>query len=164
MKRKFYITDIEIILPKLQKRIKVEKLSIIFKDKMSTSEFDETLEQLLQNDRPKYPPNQEQDNDHLTYDSNKDSDNDSIYSEDSTIKENLNIDTEIMSPIIEPIIDVVSLPDIGTTETDTKDGQRSYAVLRGPVSAGPVFVGPDRGPWRSRTELRTAGPTFRSLL
>ena len=74
MKRKFHITDIEIILPKSQKRIKVEKLSIIFKDKMSTSEFDETLEQLLQNDRPKYSPSQEQDYDHLTYDS-KDSDN-----------------------------------------------------------------------------------------
>jgi hypothetical protein len=45
-----------------------------------------------------------------------------------------------------------------------KDGQRSYAVLRGPVSAGPVFVGPDRGLWHSRTELKTAGPVFRSLL
>ena len=119
MKRKFYITDIEIILPKSQKRLKVEKLSIIFKEKMSTSEFDETLEQLLQNDRPKYPPNQEQDYDHLTYDS-KDSDDDSVCTENSTIKESLNIDTEIMSPIIEPIIDVVSLPDTGTTETDTE--------------------------------------------
>ena len=87
---------------------------------MSTSEFDETLEQLLQNDRPKYSPNQEQDNDHLTYDSDNDSDNDSIHSEDSTIKENLNIDTEIMSPITESIIDVVSVPDTEKTKTDTE--------------------------------------------
>ena len=38
---------------------------------------------------------------------------------------------------------------------------RSYAVRS---QAGPVFVGPDRGLWHSRTELKTAGPTFRSLL
>src|ERR1700722_8566264 len=96
MKRKFHITDIEIVLPKSQKRIKIEKLSIIFKDKMSTTEFDETLEQLLQKDQPKYSPNQEQDYDHLTYDS----DNDSTYSKTSTIKENYDTENdyaEIMS-------------------------------------------------------------------
>ena len=59
MKRKFHITDIEIVLPKSLKRIKISNLTITLKNKMSTTEFDDELEYLLSKDR-KFPNAQQQ--------------------------------------------------------------------------------------------------------
>ena len=49
MKRKFHLTNIEIILPR-NKRIKISKLSVKLKNKMSESEFEEILNET----RPKW--------------------------------------------------------------------------------------------------------------
>lgn len=105
MKRKFHLINIEIILPS-QKRIKVEKLTIKLKNKMSTKEFQDELEYLKRS--PKYSNNQ-QDSDHLTYDT----EDDDICSETSTVKNDylsdnpvLEYDHKIETMPHEPIIDV----------------------------------------------------------
>src|SRR5579862_5228468 len=117
MKRKFHITNIEIVLPQSQKRVKIEELSIKFKERMSEQEFKE-LEQLLNNDRQKYSPNQEQDNNHLIYDS----DSESTYSDKSTVKDSDNDDQEILSEKS----DIISILD------ESENTETSGEIVRTP--------------------------------
>ena len=112
MKQKFHITNIEIVLPQSQKHIKIEKLFIKFKEKMTEQEFKE-LEQLLSNDWQKYSPNQEQDNDHLIYDSDdKSTYSESTYSDKSTVKNSDDDDQVILSEES----DIISILDGSNSE------------------------------------------------
>jgi len=93
MKRNFELTNIEIVLPS-KKRIKIKKLSIKLRKRMSTSEFEDEIDQL----RPqKYPPNQEETNDHLTFDS-----------ETETLSSNdqQQINDDVMSQVSESVIEI----------------------------------------------------------
>ena len=83
---------------------------------MTEQEFSE-LEQLLNNDRQKYSPNQEQDNDHLTYDS----DNESTNSDKSTVKNSDNDDDDqIILSEESDIISILNGNNSENTETNSE--------------------------------------------
>ena len=120
MKRKFRITDIEIVLPKSLKRIKISNLTITLKNKMSTTEFNDELEYLLSKDRkfpnaqqPRYDNDLEEDdqlNDDHSHDQTYDSDDNSAL----TVRSDEIVDDqsiEALSEISEIETDIVSLLD-----------------------------------------------------
>src|SRR5277367_1296179 len=113
MKRKFHITNIEVVLPS-NKRIKVSKLTITLKNKMSATEFDDELEYLLSKERkfsnaqqPKYDNINDLEEDDQDDQSSNDHSHNQAHDTDDTITE---LDDDIKD-------DIVSLPETEFTQS-----------------------------------------------
>jgi Restriction endonuclease len=118
MKRKFELSNIEVILPS-NKRVKVTKLIIELKEKMSTKEFEEEMEQLR---TLKYSNNQEEDSERLIYDN----DNSSV--ERLTIVED--DETLVMSEKSEIISDDETISEIVRTPREEDNYDRKAKELQ----------------------------------
>ena len=140
-KNEWYSSDIKPLSPGLSPRLKAIGRSRKNRNYQSRKRYSQTIE--CDNSDDSY----DDDDDYNDYGYNNDYESDESDRQIQNV-ETYNHESHDENYFSEDQYDERIYDNYDYETEESKDGQWSYAVLRGPVLAGPVFVEPDRGPWR----------------